>query len=296
MAHIDDTDTQRANVAFIRNSMRAPLLERDHEFELARRWRERGDQTALHELVTAYTRLVVATATRFRHYGLPVGDLIQEGNLGLMQAAARFEPAREVRFSTYAAWWIRSQMQDFILRNWSIVRTGTTAAQKSLFFNLRRLRSRIDEAANGPLSRASQEKIAKTLQVRVADVAEMESRLSGPDQSLNATLAEDGDDEWQDLLPDSRPTPEDVAMAGHDTHVRLKWLSDALGELSSREQVVIRQRRLEGDGDGVTLEELGKELGVSKERVRQIEQRALSKLRDALIRRAGTQSALLPHN
>ncbi|MBL8835107.1 MAG: RNA polymerase factor sigma-32 [Alphaproteobacteria bacterium] len=296
MAHIDDTDTQRANVAFIRNSMRAPLLERDHEFELARRWRERGDQTALHELVTAYTRLVVATATRFRHYGLPVGDLIQEGNLGLMQAAARFEPAREVRFSTYAAWWIRSQMQDFILRNWSIVRTGTTAAQKSLFFNLRRLRSRIDEAANGPLSRASQEKIAKTLQVRVADVAEMESRLSGPDQSLNATLAEDGDDEWQDLLPDSRPTPEEVAMVGHDTHVRLKWLSDALGELSSREQVVIRQRRLEGDGDGVTLEELGKELGVSKERVRQIEQRALSKLRDALIRRAGTQSALLPHN
>src|SRR5438132_11297772 len=173
MAHIDDTDTQRANVAFIKSSMRAPILERDHEFELARRWRERGDQTALHELVTAYTRLVVATAAKFRHYGLPMGDLIQEGNLGLMQAAARFEPSREVRFSTYAAWWIRSQMQDFILRNWSIVRTGTTAAQKSLFFNLRRLRSRIDEAASGRLSRLSQEKIAKTLQVRVADVAEL---------------------------------------------------------------------------------------------------------------------------
>ena len=294
MAHIDDTETQRANVAFIRSSMRAPLLERDNEFELARRWREKGDQTALHALVTAYTRLVIATAARFRHYGLPMGDLIQEGNLGLMQAAARFEPAREVRFSTYAAWWIRSQMQDFILRNWSIVRTGTTAAQKSLFFNLRRLRSRIDEAANGPLSDAGREKIARTLQVRVADVAEMEQRLSGPDQSLNATLAEDGDDEWQDLLPDSRPTPEDVTISGHDTHVRLKWLADALGELTSREQTVIRQRRLEGDGDGVTLEELGKELGVSKERVRQIEQRALTKLRDALMRRAGTQSALLP--
>ncbi len=294
MAHIDDTETQRANVAFIRSSMRAPLLERDNEFELARRWREKGDQTALHALVTAYTRLVIATAARFRHYGLPMGDLIQEGNLGLMQAAARFEPAREVRFSTYAAWWIRSQMQDFILRNWSIVRTGTTAAQKSLFFNLRRLRSRIDEAANGPLSDAGREKIARTLQVRVADVAEMEQRLSGPDQSLNATLAEDGDDEWQDLLPDSRPTPEDVTISGHDTRVRLKWLADALGELTSREQTVIRQRRLEGDGDGVTLEELGKELGVSKERVRQIEQRALTKLRDALMRRAGTQSALLP--
>ena len=294
MAHIDDTETQRANVAFIKSSMRAPILERDHEFELARRWREKGDQTALHELVTAYTRLVVATAAKFRHYGLPMGDLIQEGNLGLMQAAARFEPSREVRFSTYAAWWIRSQMQDFILRNWSIVRTGTTAAQKSLFFNLRRLRSRIDEAASGRLSRVSQEKIAKTLQVRVADVAEMEARLSGPDQSLNATLAEDGDDEWQDLLPDSRPTPEDVTITGHDTRVRLKWLADALGELSQRERTVIRQRRLDGDGDGVTLEELGKELGVSKERVRQIEQRAMAKLRDALIRRAGDSEELFP--
>ena len=143
MAHIDDPETQRANLNYIKASMREPLLSRDHEFELAVRWREEGDEESLHELVRAYTRLVVATASKFRNYGLPMGDLVQEGNVGLMQAAARFEPGREVRFSTYAAWWIRSAMQDYILRNWSIVRTGTTAAQKSLFFNLRRLRARM---------------------------------------------------------------------------------------------------------------------------------------------------------
>lgn len=131
MAHIDDPETQRANLTFIKASMREPLLSRDHEFELARNWREDGDEAALHDLVRAYTRLVVSTASRFRNYGLPMGDLVQEGNVGLMQAAARFEPDREVRFSTYAAWWIRSAMQDYILRNWSIVRTGTTAAQKA---------------------------------------------------------------------------------------------------------------------------------------------------------------------
>src|SRR5579872_3574250 len=145
MAHIDDPDTQRANISFIKASMKEPLLSRDYEFALARKWREADDAHALHALVRAYTRLVVATAGRFRNYGLPMGDLVQEGNVGLMQAAARFEPERDVRFSTYAAWWIRSAMQDYVLRNWSIVRTGTTAAQKSLFFNLRRLRARIEE-------------------------------------------------------------------------------------------------------------------------------------------------------
>jgi RNA polymerase sigma-32 factor len=145
MAYIDDPATQKANLSFIKASMKEPLLSRGHEFELARRWRETGETAALHELVRAYTRLVVATAARFRNYGLPIGDLVQEGSVGLMQAAARFEPGREVRFSTYAAWWIRSAMQDYVLRNWSIVRTGTTAAQKALFFNLRRLRARIEE-------------------------------------------------------------------------------------------------------------------------------------------------------
>ena len=151
MAYIDNPATQRANIGFIRASMRAPLLSRDRELSLARRWREADDTAALHELVRAYTRLVISLAARFRSYGLPMGDLVQEGNVGLMQAAARFEPERGVRFSTYAAWWIRSAMQDYVLRNWSIVRTGTTAAQKSLFFNLRRLR-----AHRGPFGGAAQ--------------------------------------------------------------------------------------------------------------------------------------------
>ena len=170
MAHIDDPQTQKANLTFIKASMKEPLLTRDHEFELAHRWRTAGDTAALHELVRAYTRLVVSIAARFRHYGLPVGDLVQEGNVGLMQAAARFEPDRGVRFSTYAAWWIRSAMQDYVLRNWSIVRTGTTAAQKSLFFNLRRLRARIEESSGAPLTDAGRRKIASELHVDLAEV------------------------------------------------------------------------------------------------------------------------------
>src|SRR3954469_20564943 len=189
MAHIDDPETQRANLTFIKASMREPLLSRDHEFELARSWREDGKEDALHELVRAYTRLVVSTASRFRNYGLPMGDLVQEGNVGLMQAAARFEPDREVRFSTYAAWWIRSAMQDYILRNWSIVRTGTTAAQKSLFFNLRRLRARIEDASgSGALTPAGRQRIADELRVEVAEVESMEMRLASADQSLNAPI------------------------------------------------------------------------------------------------------------
>jgi RNA polymerase sigma-32 factor len=283
MTHIDDSETHRANAAFIDSSMGVPLLERDHELALARRWRENGDHAALHELVTSHTRLVVSIALRFRHYGLPTGDLFQEGNLGLMQAAARFDPARDVRFSTYATWWIRAQMQDFVLRNWSIVRTGTTGAQKSLFFNLRRLRARLDDNASDRLSCDGQREIAKTLNVRPSDVAAMESRLSRSDHSLNVAISEDGRDEWQDLLPDTRPDPEEIATEAHDTRVRAQWLMQAMAELAPRERMVIRRRQLI-DGDNVTLKQLGEELGISKERVRQIEARALEKLRDVLLR------------
>lgn len=292
MAHIDDASTQRANLAFIKRSMRAPMLTRDREYELAVAWRERGDQTALHELVSSYTRLVISTASRFRNYGLPIGDLVQEGNVGLMQAAARFEPERGVRFSTYAAWWIRSQMQDFILRNWSIVRTGTTAAQKALFFNLRRLKARLGEPSDGEDRRRTADRIAGALRVSVAEVEEMEGRLSAPDQSLNATVGLEGDEEWQDFLSDERPNPEDVAAVTLDTHVVLQLLAEALAELSPRERSVIKGRRLTDDGS--TLEELGRELGVSKERVRQIEQRALTKLRHSITRRVREPTDLLP--
>jgi RNA polymerase sigma-32 factor len=292
MAHIDDPETQRANLTFIKASMREPLLSRDHEFELARSWREDGKEDALHELVRAYTRLVVSTASRFRNYGLPMGDLVQEGNVGLMQAAARFEPDREVRFSTYAAWWIRSAMQDYILRNWSIVRTGTTAAQKSLFFNLRRLRAKIEDASNnGALTQTGRQKIATELKVDVHEVEAMEMRLSGADQSLNAPISDSGEDDWQDFLADQRPSPEDVVIGMRDSTTRSKWLAEALGELSPRERTIIAQRRLRDDG--ATLEELGRELGVSKERVRQLEHRAMLKLKESMMKRVEVSSDLL---
>jgi RNA polymerase sigma-32 factor len=282
MPHVDDPETKRANLAFIQASMRERLLSRRDEFELARRWREEGDESALHELVRSYTRLVISTAARFRNYGLPSGDLVQEGNVGLMQAAARFEPERDVRFSTYAAWWIRSAMQDYILRNWSIVRTGTTAAQKSLFFNMRRLRARIDGAGAGALTHEARAMIAEALNVGLSDVEAMEMRLSGPDQSLNAVIADEGEAEWQDFLADDRPSPEEIVIDARDGASRSRWLADAMGELSPREQMIIRSRRLAEDG--ATLEELGRRLGVSKERVRQLEHRALIKLRTVIER------------
>lgn len=291
MAHIDDPETQRANLSFIKASMKVPMLSRDDEFDLARRWREQDDTAALHGLVGAYTRLVVSTATRFRNYGLPMGDLIQEGNVGLMQAAARFEPARDVRFSTYAAWWIRSAMQDYVLRNWSIVRTGTTAAQKSLFFNLRRLRARIEDATGSGITQAGRERIARELGVAVAEVEVMELRLAAADQSLNAPISGTGSDDWQDFLPDQRPTPEDAVIGRRDGSARARWLAVAIGELTPRERTIIRQRRLQEDG--ATLEELGRALGVSKERVRQLERRALMKLRSAMLRRVERPTDLM---
>jgi len=282
MVHIDDPATQRANLRFIRAVMKAPLLSRDREFDLARRWREEGDAAALHQLVCAYARLVVAVATRYRGYGLPMGDLVQEGNVGLLQAAARFEPDREIRFSTYATWWIRAAMQDYVLRNWSIVRTGTTSAQKSLFFNLRRLRSQLGENSGRPLSHQGRCQIATALAVDLGEVERMDLRLCTPDQSLNAPIGE-GEEDGQSLLADQRPTPEEVTADVHDRATRSRWLAEALSELSPRERRIIDARRIREDA--ATLDELGRALGLSKERVRQLEHRALLKLRQSMRRR-----------
>ncbi|MGB0719844.1 MAG: RNA polymerase factor sigma-32 [Bdellovibrionales bacterium] len=282
MAYIDDPQTQKANLDYIKQSMREPLLEKDHELDLARRWRDEKDEKALHALVQSYTRLVVSLAAKFRHYGLPMGDLIQEGNIGLMQAAMRFDPDRELRFSTYASWWIRSCIQDYVLRNWSIVRTGTTAAQKSLFFNLRRLRSRIEARdETETLDDDGRAEIAKALKVKVKDVRDMEGRFAGGDQSLNAQIGIDGEDEWQSLLADDAPTPEELVTGIKDAQTRSEWLNRALDTLSDREQTIIRERHL--GQETVTLEELGKSLGVSKERVRQLEQRAMEKIKGSIV-------------
>ena len=248
MAYIDDPQTQRANLKFIKASMQEPLLSRETEYDLAKRWREKQDEAALHRLVRAYTRLVISIASRFRNDGLPMGDLVQEGNVGLLQAAERFEPERGVRFSTYASWWIRSAMQDFILRNWSIVRTGTTAAQKSLFFNLRRLRAQIDDIGGEQLSEESRSFIANELKVNVHEVEAMEIRLNGGDQSLNAPVSDESEDSWQDFLADHRPNSEEVVIGVHDGRTRARWLVEALRELPPREQTIIRKRRLTENG------------------------------------------------
>ncbi len=284
MAIVDPPASFTVHREFIRESMSAALLSRERELWLARLWRDQGNEAALHELVMAYMRLVISTAARFRNYGLPMSDLVQEGAAGLMQAAARFEPEREVRFSTYAAWWIRSAMQDYILRNWSVVRTGTTAAQKALFFNLRRLRAKIGDGSGGPLDEAGRAFIASELSVNTDEVEAMEMRLAGGDQSLNATVSPTGEDEWQDFLADERPTPEETVMFARDSRTRSIWLAQALAELTDREQTIIKERRLRDDAR--TLEELGRDLGISKERVRQIEHRALEKLKISLLERS----------
>jgi RNA polymerase sigma-32 factor len=278
----ESSDLQQGARRFVRDAMRAPLLEAGHEQDLARRWRDDHDEKALHELTSAYMRLVISMAGRFRNYGLPMSDLVQEGNVGLMQAAARFEPEREVRFSTYASWWIRSSIQDYILRNWSIVRTGTTAAQKSLFFNLRRLRARINDIGEAAISPENRALVATTLGVPEHDVEQMAARLSASDRSLNAPLSEAGEGEWQDLLADSAALPEDEVMTSHDNAARAAWVGKALEVLNPRELIVIKARRL--CDEGATLQSLGKQLGVSKERVRQIENHALQKLREALLK------------
>ncbi len=284
-----DLSPQRIDQRLVKAATDARLLGKEEEFELAHRWRDNRDHEALQQLMSAYLRLVISMASKYRHYGLPANDLVQEGCLGLIQAADRFEPERDIRFSTYASWWIRSAIQDYVLRNWSIVRTGTTAAQKKLFFNLRRLRSLIgqdtgnDSAA--PISSETRRRIATQLGVKQQEVDYMEARLSGGDQSVNAPVGEEGDSEWQDYLADDRAVPEEAVMNTHDTEIRLGWLKEAMETLTEREKLIIQERRL-GE-ESVTLAVLGDQLGISKERVRQIEHQALGKLRKALMRLVG---------
>lgn len=277
----------------MRAAMRAPYLQRDEERELALRWKDHRDQQAMHRIATAHMRLVISMAARFRGFGLPMGDLIQEGHVGLLEAAMRFEPERDVRFSTYATWWIRASIQDYILRNWSIVRGGTSSAQKALFFNLRRLRARLTSGAD-PLSGAAvHREISLALGVSEADVAMMDSRLSGPDTSLNAPLTDDGGSsaERSDFLVSDDPLPDAVVEETIDDERRAGLLRQALGVLNEREMRIIAERRLRDEGS--TLEQLGETLGISKERVRQIESRALEKLRLALIRQGPAHFAHL---
>lgn len=276
-----NSQSRQADLNYVRTSLRIPLLELDHEKQLTHSWHHCHDERALHALIQPYIRLVISIALKYRNYGLPLADLIQEGNIGLLQAAIKFDPKREVRFSAYAKWWVRASIQDFILRNWSIVRTGSTTSQKILFFNLNRLRNKLANINAEFMNNEDQERISSLLQVSIQEVKNMESRLLNNDLSLSATISENGESNWQDLLRDERPSPEEVSFKNHDVRVSKAWLKKAMVCLNPAEQKIIQKRWLTENSE--TLEGLGKELKMTKERVRQLEARAIRKLRYYLI-------------
>jgi RNA polymerase sigma-32 factor len=266
-----------------------PMLQADEEYMLAKRWKEHGDVDAVHKLVTSHLRLVAKIAMGYRGYGLPIAELISEGNVGMMQAVKRFEPEKGFRLSTYAMWWIRASIQEYILYSWSLVKMGTTAAQKKLFFNLRRLKGQIKEIDDGDLAPESVKQIATTLAVSEDDVVQMNRRMSGGDQSLNAPMRQDGEAEWQDWLIDDSDTQDIVIAEADELDHRRSMLEAAIQTLTERERHIFTERRLRDDP--VTLEDLSKDFGVSRERVRQIEVRAFEKVQRA-IRNMATQDAI----
>jgi RNA polymerase sigma-32 factor len=258
---------------------RFPMLEPQEEYMLAKRWREHDDREAAHKLVTSHLRLVAKIAMGYRGYGLPIGEVISEGNVGLMQAVRRFEPDKGFKLATYAMWWIRASIHEYLLRSWSLVKMGTTASQKKLFFNLRKAKSRISALDEGDLREDQVASIAKRLGVAKQEVVDMNRRLGG-DASLNAPLREDGEGEWQDWLVDESASQESVLVDREESDARLGALKSALRVLNPRERRIFEARRLADDP--VTLEELSTEFGVSRERVRQIEVRAFEKVQAAV--------------
>ncbi|WP_082436274.1 RNA polymerase factor sigma-32 [Loktanella sp. 5RATIMAR09] len=268
-----------------RTAMKAELLDAETELALAYAWRDQRDEQALHRLITAYMRLAISMASKFKRYGAPMNDLIQEASVGLMKAADKFDPDRGVRFSTYAVWWIKASIQDYVMRNWSMVRTGSTSSQKSLFFNMRRVQARLEReaAAEGrELDRHEmRELIAIEVGVPLHDVEMMEGRLSGSDFSLNATQSVDDEGrEWIDALEDDGMQAAEKVENTHDNETLRQWLLTALSGLNDREQFIVRERKLRDEPR--TLESLGTELGLSKERVRQLEAAAFGKMRKSL--------------
>lgn len=277
-------DTTR-DMSLSRIAMKAELLDAETELRLAYAWRDERDEAALHRLITAYMRLAISMASKFKRYGAPMNDLIQEAGLGLMKAADKFDPDRGVRFSTYAVWWIKASIQDYVMRNWSMVRTGSTSSQKSLFFNMRRVQARLEREASSQgmmLDRHQLHQMISTeIGVPLADVEMMEGRLSGSDFSLNATQSTDEDGrEWIDALEDDSAQAAEHVEHARDTEQLREWLLDAMAALNDRERFIVRERKLRDAPR--TLESLGNELGLSKERVRQLEAAAFSKMRKTL--------------
>jgi RNA polymerase sigma-32 factor len=258
-----------------------PMLPKDEEFMLAQRWKEHQDSEAAHKMVTSHLRLVAKIAMGYRGYGLPLGEVISEGNVGLMQAVKKFEPDKGFRLATYAMWWIRASIQEYILRSWSLVKMGTTAAQKKLFFNLRKAKSQIAAFQEGDLHPDQVSAIATKLGVLDSEVISMNRRLSGPDASLNAPLRSDSESEWQDWLADDNQVSQETSLAeSEEKGLRMSLLEEAMTELTDRERHILTERRLKDDP--TTLEELASQYGVSRERVRQIEVRAFEKLQKSM--------------
>ncbi len=270
-------------VRFVEEAKRYPMLSPEREQRLAHAWRDAGDRDALEQLVGSHLRLVIKIARGFAGYGLPLADLVAEGNVGLMQAAEKFDPSRGFRFATYAMWWIRASIQEYILHSWSLVKMGTTAAQKKLFFNLRKLKGQMAELDQGDLSPEAVAKIAIDLDVPESEVIEMNRRLAGADNSLNALVGGggiDSDAEWLDMLPDEGPSQETIVGDRHELQQRRELLDVALKKLNARERDIIFERRLKDEPS--TLEELSHRYAVSRERIRQIEVRAFEKLQRAM--------------
>lgn len=268
-----------------------PILAPEQEYMLAKRFQEHGDPEAAAQLVTSHLRLVAKIAMGYRGYGLPVSELISEGNIGLMQGVKKFEPDRGFRLATYAMWWIRASIQEFILRSWSLVKMGTTAAQKKLFFNLRRMKAKLDAFEDGDLSPEHLAKIATDLGVTEEEVTSMNRRMAmGGDTSLNVPMREDGEGQWQDWLQDDSQLQDEAVAEAQEADVRHEMLVDAMEDLNERERHILTERRLTDDPK--TLEELSQVYGVSRERVRQIEVRAFEKLQKAMMRLAGEKRLL----
>ncbi len=265
---------------YLQEIRKFPMLELDQEYMLAKSWRERDDIDAAHQLVTSHLRLVAKIAMGYRGYGLPLAELISEGNVGMMQAVKRFDPERGFRLATYAMWWIRASIQEYILHSWSLVKMGTTAAQKKLFFNLRKLKGQMRAIEEGDLHPEQVSKIAETLNVPEDDVVQMNRRLAAPDHSLNAPLRIDGDGEWQDWLVDETESQETMLANSEELAKRRALLVKSMEALNERERHILQERRLKENP--TTLEELSQEYGISRERVRQIEVRAFEKLQKAI--------------
>ncbi|MGH6873621.1 MAG: RNA polymerase sigma factor RpoH, partial [Aestuariivirgaceae bacterium] len=274
---------------YLQEIRKFPMLTPDEEFMLAKRWTEHADTDAAHRLVTSHLRLVAKMAMGYRGYGLPISELISEGNVGMMQAVKRFEPDRGFRLATYAMWWIKASIQEFILRSWSLVKMGTTASQKKLFFNLRKVKGQIQALEEGDLRPDQVAEIARRLGVPSEDVVSMNRRLSG-DASLNAPVRIDTEGEWQDWLVDESDDQEQVLAQGEEASMRHDMLTEAIEKLNDRERRVFEARRLRDDP--ITLEDLSQEFGVSRERIRQIEVRAFEKVQKAV--KANAAKALAP--